>query len=36
MIYTIVKSTFDDNRVIDILYIVDPTTYNFVAASYND
>ncbi len=36
MIYTIVKSTFDDKRVIDILYVINPTTYNFVAASYQD
>jgi hypothetical protein len=36
MIYTTVKATLDDGKQIDVLYIVDPVTNNFVAASIED
>ena len=36
MIYTEVKGTMDDGRTINVLYIVDPETLNFVAASVED
>jgi len=36
MIYTMVKATLDDGKQIDVLYIVDPVTYNFVAANIED
>ena len=36
MIYTMVKATLDDERQIDILYIVNPETLDFVAASVED
>jgi len=36
MIYTMVKSTLDDDRQIDVLYIVNPETLDFVAASVED
>ena len=36
MIYTMVKATLDDGKQIDVLYIVDPVTFNFVAASVED
>ena len=36
MIYTMVKATLDDERQIDILYIVDPVTLDFVAANIED
>ena len=36
MIYTMVKATLDDGKEIDVLYIVDPVTLNFVAANIED
>ena len=36
MIYTMVKATLDDEKQIDILYIVNPETLDFVAASVED
>ena len=36
MIYTTVKATLDDGKQIEILYIVDPVTKNFVAANIED
>ena len=36
MIYTMVKATLDDGKQIDVLYIVDPVTFNFVAANIED
>ena len=36
MIYTTVKATLDDEKEIDVLYIVDPATRNFVAANIED
>ncbi len=36
MIYTMVKTTLDDERQIDVLYIVNPETLDFVAASVED
>ena len=36
MIYTMVKATLDDERQIDVLYIVNPETLDFVAASIED
>ena len=36
MIYTMVKATLDDERQIDVLYIVNPETLDFVAASVED
>ena len=36
MIYTMVKATLDDGKQIDVLYIVDPVTLNFVAANIED
>ena len=36
MIYTMVKATLDDGKEIDVLYIVDPVTLNFVAANVED
>ena len=36
MIYTEVKGTMDDGRTINVLYIVDPETLNFVAANVED
>ncbi len=33
MIYTLTKVTLQDDTDIDVLYIVDPVTLNFVAAS---
>jgi hypothetical protein len=36
MIYTEVKATLDDGKEIDVLYIVDPVTLNFVAANIED
>ena len=36
MIYTLVKATLDDGKQIDVLYIVDPITFNFVAANIED
>ena len=36
MIYTDVKATLDDGKVISVLYIVDPVTFNFVAANIED
>lgn len=36
MIYTMVKATLDDERQVDILYIVNPVTLDFVAASIED
>ena len=36
MIYTTVKATLDDGKQIDILYIVNPETLDFVAASIED
>ena len=36
MIYTLVKATLDDGKQIDVLYIVDPVTFKFVAANIED
>lgn len=36
MIYTMVKATLDDGRQIDVLYIVNPETLDFVAANIED
>ena len=36
MIYTEVKGTMDDGRTINVLYVVDPETLNFVAANVED
>ena len=36
MIYTMVKATLDDGKQINILYIVNPETLDFVAASVED
>ena len=36
MIYTMVKATLDDGKQIDVLYIVNPETLDFVAASVED
>ncbi len=36
MIYTMVKATLDDGQQIDVLYIVNPETLDFVAASVED
>ena len=36
MIYTMVKATLDDGKQIDVLYIVDPVTFKFVAANIED
>ena len=36
MIYTMVKATLDDDKQIDVLYIVNPETLDFVAASVED
>ena len=36
MIYTLVKATLDDGKEIEVLYIVDPVTRNFVAANIED
>lgn len=36
MIYTLVKATLDDGKEIEVLYIVDPATRNFVAANIED
>ena len=36
MIYTMVKATLDNGKQIDVLYIVDPVTFNFVAANIED
>ena len=36
MIYTMVKATLDDGRTINVLYVVDPETLNFVAANVED
>ena len=36
MIYTLVKGTMDDGRTINVLYVVDPETLNFVAANVED
>jgi len=36
MIYTLVKATLDDGKQIDVLYIVNPVTFNFVAANIED
>ena len=36
MIYTMVKATLDDERQIDVLYIVNPETLDFVAANIED
>jgi hypothetical protein len=33
MIYTLTKVTLQDDTTIDVLYIVDPVTLDFVAAS---
>jgi len=36
MIYTLVDATLDDGKKINVLYIVDPVTNNFVAANVED
>ena len=36
MIYTMVKATLDDGKQIDVLYIVNPETLDFVAANIED
>ena len=36
MIYSEVKGTMDDGRTINVLYVVDPETLNFVAANVED
>jgi hypothetical protein len=36
MIYTEVRGTMDDGRTINVLYVVDPETLNFVAANVED
>jgi len=36
MIYTEVKGTMDDGRTINVLYVVNPETLNFVAANVED
>lgn len=36
MIYTEVKGTMDDGRTINVLYVVDPETLNFIAANVED
>ena len=36
MIYTLVDAKLDDGKEISVLYIVDPVTYNFVAANIED
>ena len=36
MIYTLVKATMDDGRTINVLYVVNPETLNFVAANVKD
>lgn len=36
MIYTTTKATLDDGKIIDVLYVVDPVTMNFVAANIED
>lgn len=36
MIYTTAKATLDDGKIIDVLYVVDPVTMNFVAANIED
>jgi hypothetical protein len=36
MIYTLVDATLDDGKKIQVLYIVDPVTNNFVAANVED
>lgn len=36
MIYTLVKATMDDGRTINVLYVVNPETLNFVAANVED
>lgn len=36
MIYTMVKATMDDGRTINVLYVVDPETLNFFAATVED